>query len=426
MPGFLADWRRHGDPAVDRLFDRYGDIVSLPLPGIRPGVRRAVAIRDPEVMKELISADPDVVDATDGNRVLEPLYGDRSLFLVDGPEHRRLRKILLPPLRDGALEEWRGMIEEVATRTARDLPVGTPVALHPRMLRASLEVILRITISIDEDRLEHWLDPMDRLLRIAASEEFSARYLVRQTGALRRWPTFRRALDRCERLVRGEIARRRGSDEQRHDLLGMLLSAPGEPLSDDEVRDQLFTLLIAGHETTATTISWAVERLLRHPEALARLAAESRAGVSEDYARAVVLETVRLRPPVLVFARVTRAPYRLKQWQVPPHTLLLPYIRALHEQESLYADARAFRPERFLDTPPGHYTYLAFGGGPHRCLGDRLAVFESAIFLHALFGELELDPDRSEPEALRRKAVTLIPGRRARVVVRPHKRAKGP
>lgn len=415
MPGFLVDWVRNGEPAVDRLFDRYGDIVSLFLPGIRPNIRRAVVIRDSTVMKDLITAGPDQVDSTEGNRVLEPLYGDRSLFLLDGPEHRRLRKILLPPLRDKALEEWRAMIEDVARRTAAELPRSTPVALHPRMLRASLEVILRITVSIDEKRLDDWLEPMDRLLRIAASEQFSARYLIRQTGALRHWPTFRRALARCDELVRDEIARRRSTGESSNDLLSMLLSAPGEPLSDDEIRDQLFTMLIAGHETTATSISWAVERLLRHPAALDRLVAESHDGTSEDYARAVVLETMRLRPPVLVFARVTRATYQLGPWQVPPNTLLLPYIRALHEQESLYADARSFRPERFLDNPPGNYTYLSFGGGPHRCLGDRLAVFEAAIFLHALFRELQLEPDPPEDESIRRKAVTFIPSRRTRV-----------
>lgn len=414
---FLARWLREGESAVDALFERYGDVVSLFLPGIRPGIRSVVVVRDPAVMKPLLTAPDDEVDATEGNRVLEPLYGPDSLFLIDGPRHRRLRKLLLPPLRGQALEHWRRRIEEVAARTADDLPLDTPVALHPVLLEASLEVMLAITLSIDRERIDEWIPDMERLLKIAASEEFSARYLVRSLGALSSWPLFQRTLRRCDRLVRAEIARRRTSGERQHDLLDAMLHVEGEPLSDDELRDQVFTMLIAGHETTATTISWAVERVLRHPSVRDRLVREAREGVGDAYARAVVLETVRLRPAVFVFARVTRAHYRLGRHTLAPRTLIIPYVRSLHEHEDLFADGAGFRPERFLDAPPGNYELFSFGGGAHRCLGDRLAVFESSIFLHALFRQLDLEPDPPEPESIRRKAVTYIPSRRTRVRV---------
>lgn len=426
LPAFLVRWLRHGEPAVDDLFDRYGDTVSLHLPGIRPGIRKLVLVRDPSVMKPLLTASPEDIDATEGNRVLEPLYGPQSLFLLDGPRHRRLRKLMLPPLRGEALEAWREAIDEVASRTARELPTDTPVALHPRLLRASLEVMLRIALDIGRDRFDEWAPDMEMLLKIAASEQFSARYLVRHLGALDRWPLFRRTLDRCDRQVREEIARRRRDPQPHHDLLQLLLDAEGEPLGDDEIRDQVFTLLIAGHETTATTISWAVERLLRHPEARDRLVTEARTGTDDAFARAVVSETLRIRPPVFVFARVTRTAYQLGAHTVPPNTLVVPYVRSLHEHEELYDDGRAFRPERFLEAPPGSYTFLAFGGGAHRCLGDRLAVFESSLFLHALFRELDIEPHPAAAEGVRRKAVTYIPGRRTRVRVRPASCRSGP
>jgi cytochrome P450 family 135 len=419
LPRLAIDHLRHGEQAVDRLFDRYGDVFRVKV-RIMPGTTATVLMRDPSLVRPLFTASAEEIDSTHANRLLQHLYGERSLFLIDGPEHRRLRRVLLPPLRDTALEAWRDTIVEVARTSAQRLPVGEPVQLHPRMLADSLDIILRIALGVTEDERPRWVPPMTELLERALSQDVAMRMVARRI--LRRSPVpprLAQVLEECEALIYAEIARRRAEpDGERHDLLDLLMQAEGEPLTDLELRDQVMTMLIAGHETSATAVSWAIERLLRHPEALARAIEEARSGDGDAYAEAVVLEALRLRPPIAVVGRVTRQTFQLGEWVLPPGTLVSPYIRGIHESAALYDDPKAFRPERFLDATPPPFTLVPFGGGLHRCLGDRLAVFQSKLFLQTYLREVDLEAASRTDERIKRKAIAYVPGDGTRVRVR--------
>jgi cytochrome P450 family 135 len=420
LPGIVIDHVRHGEAATDRLFEHYGDVFRIGL-RILPGTTSTVLLRDPALVRPLFTASADEIDSTHANKILQHLYGERSLFLIDGPEHRRLRRILLPPLRSTALESWRETIVEVARSSARRLPTGEPVQLHPRMLADSLDIILRITLGVTEEERPRWVPPMTELLELALSPNAALQMVLRRVLRRPPWKRMQHVLGECETLIYDEIVRRRATpDQERHDLLALLMQAEGEPLTDVELRDQVMTMLIAGHETSATAVSWAIERLLRHPEALARATEEARSGDSDAYAEAVVLEALRLRPPIAVVGRVTRGTFQLGEWELPPGTLVSPFIRGIHESAALYDDPKAFRPERFLDATPPPYTLVPFGGGLHRCLGDRLAVFQSKLFLQTYLQEADLEPASRSDEKIKRKAIAYVPGDGARVRVRRH------
>jgi cytochrome P450 len=416
MPRVGADLVFRGDRAIDHLFERYGDIVGLRLPGVVPGVGRVVIFRDPALVRSVFLASHEQL-SNDGNQPIVGLYGTRSLVLLDGPPHVRLRKLMLPPLRGAALEEWRTLMTDVARREARSLPTDQPVSLHPRLLRAGLEIILRIVLGIEGPELTDWVPPMTELLELALSDEFGVRYMLRHAGAFRYWRRFQRALAECNRLVYGEIARRRQS-QRKNDVLDLLLHADGEPLTDQEVRDQIVTLLVAGHETTATAVSWAFERLIRHPQALAAATEEALdESAGSKYAEAVMHETMRVRPIIAFFGRVTRTTFQLGPYAIPPNTLLVPDIRGIHRNSSLYEQPNQFRPERFLAKGPGAYDLIPFGAGAHKCLGDRLALFQSKIVLQTFLRELVLRPVELRGERAKRKAIVVAPSRGATVLV---------
>jgi cytochrome P450 len=406
----------HGHHPFERLFERYGDVVSLRVPWVIPGVSRVVFFRDPALLKTVFSASYEQL-SNDGNLPIVGLYGTRSMVLLDGPPHLRLRRLALPPLRGGALEEWRTLMTEVARREARSVPTDQPVRLHPRLLRAGLEIILRIVLGVEGDQLATWIPPMTELLEMAVSEQFGFRYMLRHTGAFTHWPRFRRVLSTCNELVYAEISRRRKDpDHRKSDVMDLLLNADGEPLTDQEIRDQIITLLVAGHETTATAVSWAIERLIRHPQALAAATAEALdESAGTKYAEAVVHETLRLRPTIAFFGRVTRTTFRLGAYDIPPNTLLVPDIRGIHKSSTLYEAPDKFRPERFLEKRPGTYDLIPFGAGAHRCLGDRLAIFQSTIFLQTFLRELVLRPVDPRGERVKRKAIVYTPSHGATV-----------
>lgn len=405
---------QHGERAFDDLFERYGDVVALGVPEAVPGVSRVILFRDPALVRPVFTAPYDVL-SNEGNVPIGELYGNTSMVLLDGPGHVRLRKLALPPLRGDALEQWRTLITDVAVREARALPLGEPVALHRRMLDAGLEISLRIVVGVEgADRLREWMPPMSALLAQAVSEEYSYRYLLRFTGAIKYWPRWQRAMTECNRLVYGEIARRRAmlarSETRSNDVLDVLLHAEGEPLSDQQIRDQIITILVAAHETSATALCWAIERLVRHPRALAKATAEAVEGTGMQYTEAVMNETLRLRPAIAFFGRLTRKPFRLGQYDIAPNTLIMPHLRGIHRNASLYPNPDEFRPERFLERKYTAFEFVPFGAGLHKCLGDRLAMFQTTIFLQSFLRELVLEPVTQRGEPMRRKTIVYTPG----------------
>lgn len=395
LPRLLVDYARYGDDVVDKLFDRYGDIFRVDVPigfEILDGVRSVVLFRDPNLVKPLFTASAEVVDPTLANHVLELLYGDRSLFLIDGPDHQRIRKLVLPRLRGNELQKWGdGLDSSVRTDVATWAGAG-PVHVQERMLDVTLESILQITLGITEEQMPIWKPPMHAMLRTAMSNEYIVRYATRRLGGLKTWTKLHAEIAACESLIYTEIARRRNAREvEQPDLLDLMMRLEGPPLSDRELRDQLFTILLAGHETTASTVTWAVDYLLQNPQQLAIATAEARTD-SDDYSyiEAVLHETLRMHAPAPVVGRVTRTTYQLGNYAIAPNSLVLPFIHGIHRDATLYPDPNVFRPERFVDTKPGTFTLIPFGGGTHRCVGDRLALFQAKLMLRTILRDVEL------------------------------------
>jgi cytochrome P450 len=398
--------------------DRYGDIFSLKI----VGEGTWVVLADPVAVKQVFTGDPRVFHAGEGNQLLEPLLGPHSLLVLDEKQHLSQRKLLLPPFHGQRMQAYEGIMAEIAEREIAAWPTGSPYKLRPRMQALTLEIILRTVFGAREgegladlrDALRHYLallsDPRQLLPVIAVG-----------TKRIRRLPWFRRAMDRVDELIYREISARRQADdlEERDDVLSMLIAArheDGSPMSDEEMRDELLTLLTAGHETTATSLAWAVERLARHPGKLERLRAEAEAG-GEEYLAATILETLRLRPVIAIVLRRLTEPVEIGGHELPAGVSVVPSVYLVHRNPQVYPEPDRFLPERFLDNPPGTYTWIPFGGGVRRCLGGAFAQFEMTVVLRELVKRHRIRPANPEPEAIYRRAITETPRHDAEVVL---------
>jgi cytochrome P450 family 135 len=406
-----------GERFIDHCLRRYGDLFTLKITGLGT----IVALANPADVKTVFTAGPDALDAGSGNRPIEILLGSRSLLVLDGAEHMRQRKLMLPPFHGERLQRYRELIDELAEDTLDSWPVNRPFPLLPEMQRLTLEIILRVVFGVDDaERHAALRDRIRALVGYAGSDEAGIRYALRRFGALRLWRGFRRAHARADKLIYEEIARRRAQPTGGEDVLSLLLEArheDGTPMTDQELRDQLVTLLVAGHETTATGLAWAFELLTRHPEAMARLTEEAIAGQDEDYANAVVQETLRLRPPVGVMARRVRTPFVVGGYELPPGARIVPGIAAVNQHPEAYPEPEAFRPERFLEHAPETYAWIPFGGGIRRCIGASLAQLEMRRVLHVVLRRAWLRPAGSRPDRPVRRAIVYPPRRGARVVL---------
>ncbi|OBF59975.1 hypothetical protein A5756_04010 [Mycobacterium sp. 852002-53434_SCH5985345] len=409
---------RRGDDAFDELFDRHGDVVWMsPPPLISRLVGSRVAfVRDPALIKPLFTSPPDDVNAPEPHRVVDPFWGDRSVFLLDGPHHLRLRKLMLPRLRGDALTQWREFIVARTEQEVRGWADQQTVAVRPRLLEVSMELILKVAASVPDSEMQRWKSAWQDLLTTAASGQSAVRSALRSIGALRLWPRYQRELNRCNELVYDEIARRRRHPELEHDdVIDSLLRAHGEALSDREIRDQVVGIMLGGYDPPATLASWAIERLVRTPHALAAATAEARGGGDQrTYLDAVVQESLRLRPPFMFVTRFIPRPLSLGGRYFPGGTTIMAVVQSVHRHPDLYEDPKAFRPERFLQRRPNSYELIPFGGGEHRCLGDRLAIFEATHVLATVLRSVDLaavDP-RDEPIRLE---MGLVPGKGATV-----------
>jgi long-chain acyl-CoA synthetase len=412
---------REGESRFETLRHLYGDVFTLRVPSLG----NVVALTDPELVKQVLTADPAVLEAGEGNRPLGIVVGPRSLLLLDGPEHIEQRKLLLPQLHGAGLDRYSGPIGELAEEMLDRWPLDRQFPVLPHMQALTLEIIMRVVFGVEEEsRLAALRPKLRRLLALARSREVYVRYLLRGVGGMRTWGSFRRVVAETDELLLHEIAARRADPEleQRDDILTLLLRArteDGESLSDAALRDQLMTMLVAGHETTATGLAWALERLVRHPNAMDRLTDEAGSQDGDAYANAVVLETLRTRPPVPIVARRLTRPYELAGHRLPAGTRIVPLIVAIHRRADLYPpDPLAFRPERFLQARPETYNWLAFGGGIRRCIGASFATLEMKIVLRTMARRLRfaVAERRSEPPDVR--AIFYVPRFGARVSIK--------
>jgi len=400
--------------AVHRRFDEPFTVGS-------PGFGTSVVFSSPEHVKQIVTGDPRVFHAGLANAPIRPVLGPWSLLALDRAPHMQQRKLLLPPFHGERLRSYAGLIGELAEREIASWPIGEPFKLHHRMERLTLEVILEVVFGIaDEARKDELRRQLPLLLKSSRMLVFWGAVLHRDVGPIRPRATFRARRGAVDALLYAEIAERRAmpAEEraQRKDILSMLVEAEhedGTPMGDAEIRDQLATLVLAGHETTATALTWAIDLLQRNPEVLARL----RAGDDPDYLDAVVREVLRIRPVVPVVGRTVTEPVRIGEHHIPAGTDLAAALIVTHHRDDVYPEPSRFRPERFLpgaDEAPA-YAWLPFGGGVRRCIGASFAQFEMATILRVLVhSRLRLAVRRPEP--IRATGVTIVPGRGVRVI----------
>jgi cytochrome P450 len=381
-----------------------------------------VVLTRPEDVKQVFTGDPHVFHAGEGNRILLPLLGENSVLLLDDEAHMRQRKLLLPPFHGTRMQRYTELMAAVAAAEIDAWPLGEPYRLRPRMQAVTLEIILRAVFGLESgDRLERLRVELRRLLDLSTSGLMPLAMVALGPDRLAHFGPFARLVAGVDRLLYEEIAARRevGDIEERADILSLLLQARHEddqPMSDRELRDELMTLLVAGHETTATALAWAIERLSRHPAKLERLTNEVAAGQSE-YLEAVIAETLRLRPVITMVARRLRAPVEIGGYRLPAGVTVAPSIHLMHRRPDIYPDPERFAPERFLQDPPGTYTWIPFGGGVRRCLGAAFAQVEMRVVLSEIVRRRHVAPVRPEAEPNRRRAITETPRYDAEVVL---------
>jgi cytochrome P450 len=398
---------------------RYGDMFTLRI--AHEGIW--VFLAHPDAVRQVFTGDPRLLHAGEANVVLLPMLGHHSVLLLDEAAHMSQRKLMLPSFHGRRMRGYERTMADVARAEIERWPLGEPHAVRPAMQRITLEVIMRTVFGVQEDTrrtrlrealgdaLEWGSDPR-RLAMLAA--------LGPQRVAGTRM--FRRVRDPADALIYEEIRRRREAHDlgERDDMLSLLLEArheDGSPMSDDELRDELMTLLVAGHDTTASSLAWAVERLVRHPDKLERLREEMAADDdADDYLDAVCKETLRLRPILALVLRRLTEPMEIGGRVLPAGVNVAPCIYLVHRRADVYPEPLAFRPERFLDQPAGTYTWIPFGGGVRRCLGASFALFEMKVVLRELVGRLELRASDPRPERITRRAITLVPERGGSVV----------
>jgi cytochrome P450 family 135 len=396
---------------------RFGDMFTLKI----ANEGTWVFISDPDAVKQVFTGDPRLLHAGEANIVLLPVLGSHSVLLLDDDAHMAQRKLMLPPFHGERMRGYEQTMAEVAARELERWPTGEPAAAWPAMQAITLEVIMRTVFGVQEsERLERLGDALRDLLAFASRPARMASLAVFGPRRVAELGLVRSVVEPADELIYEEIRARRGAPDlaERDDVLSLLLQArhdDGTEMSDRELRDELMTLLMAGHETSATALAWALDALSHHPHALARLREEVDSG-EEDYLDAVVKETLRLRPVIALVLRRLLEPMEIGGRVLPAGVNVAPCIYLLHRRADVYDEPRAFRPERFLEKPPGTYTWIPFGGGVRRCLGASFAQFEMKVVLRELVSRLDIRAARAEPERRVRRAIVFAPRRGGEIV----------
>jgi cytochrome P450 family 135 len=396
---------------------RYGDLFTVRIPGIGT----LVFLANPDHIRSVTRGDPAIFHAGEAAAPLSQVVGTKSLLMLDDDSHRRSRGMMLPAFHGDSVRRQVAEMVAITTDEAARWPVGEQFPLFPRMQKLTLEVILRTIIGVrDEGRLAALRAALPPMLDIGSPLE-----LIPPPQVLLRFGVWRRRAQRravALALLADEITRCRADPQlaQRTDGLAMLVRSvdgAGAPMADDELLDQLVTLLLAGHDTTATALSWAFERLTRHPELLHRTA-RAAADSDDGWLDAVCKESLRVRPVIFEIGRTLTAPLRLAGYRIPAGAILAPSINLVHHSSRNYPDPDEFRPQRFLDQRPDPAVWLPFGGGVRRCLGATFAQVEMRTVLREVLRRVELSPTTAPDEPVRPRHVTMVPRQGALVTVR--------
>ena len=392
---------------------RYGDVFSISFLGFQTPM---VILSDPEAVRALYSASEHGLPPG-RTFTLQPILGSRSLLLLEGREHLQRRKLMLPPFHGERMRSYEQTVRDVVARDVETWPTDRPFALHPHMQSVTLEVIVRAVFGVtDEARRAQLAERLNGLLARTSSVGLQLRFLLsRRLGGPDPLEQLQQTKREIDALLKTEIEERRA--DPREDILSLLVSArfeDGEPMDDTEIRDQLMTLLLAGHETTATGLAWTFDLLLRHPHVLDRLERAVDEG-DDAYVRAVVTESLRLRPVVPIAGRRLASELRVDGHVLPPGTDVTPAIWLTHTRAETYPEPYAFRPERFLDGGPSTYGWIPFGGGVRRCIGAAFAEMEMRTALAEIVQRRRVHAASDRAERVARRNVTFSPAHGTRV-----------
>jgi cytochrome P450 len=402
---------------MERQRRRFGPVFTLRIAGFD----HMVVLSEPALIKQVFTEDPTVLHAGDRSP-LRRVLGSHSLLGIDEERHLEQRRLLLPPFKGQRMKAYEGLIEEIATAEIGRFPEGREFPVGPAMQRITLRAILRAVFGATGQELadlERLLPPWTTL----ASRMATLPRLQVDLGPLSPWGRMLRLRARVDAILDRLIATAKTDPAltERADVLALLVQAThtdGAPMTNAEIRDQLVTMLAAGHETTAHQLSWAVERLSRHPVALARLVAEVDAGAGHDYRDAVIREVQRTRPVIFFAGRHTMRPYELAGYRLPEGVLIASAAAMTHFDPRLFDQPDRFDPDRFLDRRPDTYAWIPFGGGIRRCIGATFAHMEMDVVLRTLLEQVTIVPTERPGEGWAFRGVAMAPARGGRATVR--------
>lgn len=404
-------------PFMRDCADRYGDTFTVRLLGLPP----MVFFTDPGAVRQIFTGDPERFRSGRAFTAFEPFFGPNSLLLLDGARHRRERRLLLPPFHGQRMRLYGGMMCEIADRSIDTWPVDTSFPVYARLQDITLEVMLRVVFGVtDESRLVR--------LRAAIVETLGLFDVGNPLRPIKAWWRFGRVRHRIDELLHDEVRRRRAAgSEDRNDIMSMLLAArdeDGVPMSDEEVRDEMFTMLVAGHETTATLLAWVLHRLTEHPDVQAAARAEVASVVGSGprlpspsaeqigrlgYLDAVIKETTRLHPVVPIVVRQLETDHAVGAVTLPAGCVAAPCIYLVHRRPDLWPEPEVFDPRRFVERRTDPYTFFPFGGGVRHCLGAAFATWEAKIVLARVLSRMSLRPDPGHSVRVVRRGLALGP-----------------
>lgn len=419
----LMNWIADPIEFQNKYSRKYGDIFSMQLSGIGS----SVIIGNPQAIQELFSQDSKF-DIGRANELAEPLIGKNSLMMMDGSRHRRERKLLMPAFHKEKIQVYAQQIVHITEQITSKCKVGESFIVRSTMQKVSLEIILQVVFGLSQGKryeqlkplLTDWLDMTDSPLR---SSMLFLNFLQKDWGNWTPWGKMKQRQRQVYDLLQAEIQERRSnSDNTGNDVLSLMMAVQdenGQAMTDAELADELITILFAGHETTATTLSWAFYQIYQNPDIIEKLQQELKSlGENPNpleiaklpYLSAVCQETLRMYPvlPVL-FPRIAKSPVKIAGIEFDAETTFMPSVYLVHYRKDLYPNPEKFQPQRFLERQYSSCEYFPFGGGSRRCLGYTLAQLEMKLVLATVISKYQLASLDDKPVKIQRRGFTLAP-----------------
>ncbi|HAX89477.1 MAG TPA: cytochrome P450 [Cyanobacteria bacterium UBA11370] len=434
VPRFIQTWRGILSPKkyLEKAVLDYGDLYTAQFSGFPT----QVVVSNPQAIQEIFTADSKLFESAPTNKILQPIVGDYSVILMDGDRHLHQRRLLMPPFHGERMRTYGNLICNIAEQVISQCQIGQTFTARSVMQNISLRVILGAVFGVNEgerfDQLRTLLTEMlDTFNNPLSSSVLFIKVLQQDLGAWSPWGYFLRKRQEIDQILYAEIRERRSeNNSSREDILSLLMSArdeEGQPMTDVELRDELMTLLFAGHETTATALAWSLYWIHHHPEVHEKLLKEIEAIAPTDtttisqlpYLNAVCSETLRIYPIAwFAFARILKAPLQILNYEFPAGTVLSPCIYLIHHRPDIYPEPDCFKPERFLERQFSPYEYFPFGGGNRRCLGMAFALFEMKLVLTTLLSRYSMALGNNHPVHPVRRGLTFAPSGGVRMVLK--------